>query len=456
MLGSAAVVIPDRPPFVLRTRILTPLAAGGTAHERDGIVSVDEGGLIDFVGPADSYDTVHATPTGEALRDPIDLRPWVLMPGMVDLHVHLPQIPNAGLGAGLHLLTWLERYIFPLEREWDDPAVAERLAPKAFGAFAAAGTTTVLAYGAVFAASLDAAFRAAEAHGIRAVLGKVMMDRITYDMTIDPATILGRSLRESNELCDRWHGAADGRLRYAYTPRFAVSCTADMLRESAAAARSSGAYWQTHVAEDRGEIDEVARLFPDARDYVDVYDRAGGLGERTILAHAVYLNDRELARLVETGTRVAHCPASNLFLASGTMPLARYLEAGLSVGLGSDVAAGPELSIFSAMRAGAYTQSAIKVGAGADPAQRAFDPLDWLRMGTLGGAAALGLDAAIGSIEVGKEADLIAVDPSLTAPIRGITDDDPADLISRLMFRTHPDMVKAAWVRGRRLEGPPP
>ena len=176
---------------------------------------------------------------------------------------------------------------------------------------------------------MDAVFAAAERHGIRAILGKVMMDRGTYDPIIEPSTILERSLRESADLIERWHGADDGRLGYAVTPRFAVSCSAEMLRESASLARETGTWWQTHVSEDPGEIAEVRRLFPEARDYVDVYDRAGGLGERTVLAHAIHLSDRELARLVETGTRVAHCPASNLFIGAGVMPLARYLEAGL-------------------------------------------------------------------------------------------------------------------------------
>jgi guanine deaminase len=429
---------------VVRARLLSPLDEGGTRHEPDAIVAVGEDGRLDFAGG-------FAGAPEEARASAVDLRPWLVMPGMVDLHAHLPQLPNAGVGFGLDLLTWLERYIFPLEREFDDASAAERLAPGAFRAFARAGTTTALLYGAVFKASLDAAFAAAEAHGIRAIIGKVMMDRVTYDESIDPVTILERSLRESAELCERWHGRDGGRLRYAFTPRFAVSCTSEMLRESASLARSTGAYWQTHVSEDRGEIAEVSRLFPEARDYVDVYDRAGGLGPRTILAHGVHLSSRELARLVETETRVAHCPASNLFLASGTMPLAVDLAAGLRVGLGSDVAAGPDLSIFTAMRVGAYTQNALLVVGRGGSDGFVLGPLEWLRMGTLDGARALGLEGSIGSLEAGKEADLILVDPDVTAAIPGVDLDDPSALMSRLIFRAHPEMVRAAYVRGRRL-----
>ena len=451
-IGSASVrasmtaELPSRPPFTLRATVLTPLAAGGTRHLADGLLDVDSAGRIAAVREADA--------TADAAA--IDLRPLVLLPGMVDLHAHLPQLPNAGLGAGLDLLTWLERYIFPIEQGWSDPEHAGRISASAFRHFAAAGTTTVLAYGAVYKAAMDAAFEAAEAHGIRAILGKVMMDRITYDDRIERATILKRSLRESEDLATRWHGADDGRLGYAVTPRFAVSCTAEMLRESAALAERTGAWWQTHVSEDPGEIAEVGRVFPQALDYVDVYDRAGGLGTRTVLAHAVHLSDRELARLVETDTRVAHCPASNLFLASGVMPLARYLEAGLTIGLGSDVAAGPDASIFSVMAVGTYVQTVRRVVI--DDSLPTLAPLDWLRMGTLEGARALGLDDRIGSLEVGKEADVIAVDPRYAEALRDLPYDpasiDPSDVMSRLIFRSHPEMVRGAWVRGRRLDGP--
>ena len=425
---------------------MTSLAAGGTHHEPDGLLVVDEAGRIVSVGAA-------ADASPDVVATAIDLRPWVLLPGMVDTHAHLPQLPNAGLGFALDLLTWLDRVTFPTEQSWSDPAVTERLAPAIFEAFAAAGTTTVMGYGTVYAAAMDAAFGGAERHGIRAILGKVMMDRGTYDPVIEPSTILERSMRESAALIARWHGADDGRIGYAVTPRFAVSCSEEMLRESASLARSTGTWWQTHVSEDPGEIAEVGRLFPEARDYVDVYDRAGGLGERTVLAHAIHLSDRELGRLVETGTRVAHCPASNLFIGAGVMPLAHYLEAGLGVGLGSDVSGGPDPSIFSVMRVGAYAQMARR--SLTDEAGEILDPLDWLRTGTLEGARVLGLDDRIGSLEAGKEADLIAVDPGFAAALPGTpADDDPADLMGRLIFRAHPQMVRAAWVRGRQLAGP--
>jgi len=434
--------LPLSPPYVLRAELLTPLGHGGTRYEADARIEVDAAGRLSRVSVWD--DTAPAPGV-------IDVRPWVVMPGMVDLHAHLPQLPNAGVGAGLDLLTWLERYIFPLEQRFDEPT-AELIAPAAFRAFARAGTTTVVAYGALWPESMEVCFRAAEAHGIRAVMGKVMMDRLSYDSRHDPREALELSLEQSAELCARWHGRDDGRIAYAFTPRFAVSCSAEMLRRSAEAAAASGALWQTHLAEDRGEVAEVARLFPEAIDYTDVYDRAGGLTRRALLAHGVHLSDREVARIAESGAAIAHCPSSNLFLASGSMPLSRYLAAGVRVGIGSDVAAGPDAPLFSVMRAGAYTQNAL-LAAGLTNVQP-LSPEDWLRMGSLGGAAALGLDDRIGSVEEGKEADLIVVDPSVTLPLEGVGShvaDGVEEMLSRLIFRAHPLMVRGAWVRGRLL-----
>ncbi|MDH4334871.1 MAG: amidohydrolase family protein, partial [Chloroflexota bacterium] len=179
------------PPFNVRARLFTPLTGGGQRYEPDALVEVGASGRVVRVAPWE----------GEAaMPGSTDLRPWVVMPGLVDLHAHLPQLPNAGVGAGLDLLTWLERYIFPLERDFDAPT-ADLVAPAAFRAMAAAGTTTVVAYGALWADSLDACFRAAEAHGIRAVIGKVMMDRLSYDIDRRPEDVLALSLEQSNDLC---------------------------------------------------------------------------------------------------------------------------------------------------------------------------------------------------------------------------------------------------------------
>ena len=449
-----AHALPDRPPFVLRARVLTPLAAGGTRYEADGRIEVDAAGRIAAVGP-------WADAARGARRRPGHRPPPAAscMPGMVDLHVHLPQLPNAGVGAGLDLLTWLQRYIFPLERAFDE-AAAERLAPIAFRAFAAAGTTTAVLYGAVFQSSLDAAFRAAEAHGIRAVIGKVMMDRGSYDDTLSSARILDASLRQSADLCARWHMRDDGRLRYAFTPRFAISCGPDMLRQSAELARETGAYWQTHVAEDRNEIREVARLFPDAVDYLDVYDQAGGLGPRTILAHAIHLSDaRDRARRRD-GCRDRPLPGLEPVPRLGG-DAARALPGGGDpgrAGLGRvrrarSSRSSPTCAPAATSRAGCGCSREERGEPGDDATP--LQPLDWLRLATYDGARALGQEDAIGSLEAGKEADMIAVDPRLVAPVPGIDSDDPAEVMSRLAFRPHADMVRGAWVRGRRLDGPP-
>ena len=317
-LPPMPIPLPEAPPFTLRARLLSPLTDGSVLWLPDGVIAVDENGRITAVEAAETSARLAAT-------DVLDVRPLIVMPGLVDCHVHLPQIPVAGLGAGMHLLDWLERHVFALERAFD-VAAAERLAPAAYRAMAAAGTTTFAGYSAVWADSTDACFREAEAHGIRATIGAVMMDRVSYDEVTPPSKRLERSLRESAELAQRWHGAAGGRLRYAFTPRFAVSCSDELLRKSAALASTFGATWQTHVSEDEVEMARVTELFPDATDYVDVYERAGGLGPRTLLAHAIHMSDREIARVAATGTALAHCPVSNMFLSSGVMPLARLRE----------------------------------------------------------------------------------------------------------------------------------
>ena len=218
-------------------------------------------------------DTSGATDKASA----IDVRPLLVMPGLVDLHAHLPQWPNAGLGAGLDLLTWLQRYIFPLEREFH-AAAARRLAPLFYNALAGGGHDDCAALRRGLRGQPDVAFEAAHEHGIRLVLGKVMMDRLRYDESLARQRRARSELAQSQRLIERWHGRDDGRLQYAVTPRFASAarrrCCASRRTWRAPRTRTGRRTWP-RIAH---EIDEVAQLFPEARDYTDVYDRAGALG----------------------------------------------------------------------------------------------------------------------------------------------------------------------------------
>ena len=372
---------------------------------------------------------------------------------MVDLHAHLPQLPNAGLGAGLDLLTWLERYIFPLERGFD-AAAAERLAPAAWRAFAAAGTTTALVYGAVYEASLDATFRAAEAHGIRAIVGKVMMDRGTYDPTIDPKVILDQSLR-------RIRGAhrSMARRRRRPTPVRGHAAVRHLVHgRPPARVRRARRQHRCVLADARvggSRRDRRGRpAVPRRHSTTSTSTTApAGSGSGPYSPMPSISPTGSLVGSIETGTRVAHCPVSNLFLASGMMPLGRYLDAGMSLGLGSDVAGGPgPLDLHG--RCGPASTCRTPVAWPAS--KRDASSRRWT--GCASGRSAArrrSVSATItGSLETGKEADVIAVDPAFTAPVPGVEDDEPADIASRMIFRSHPDMVRAAWVRGRRLEGP--
>lgn len=450
-IGVAAPAVPTQPPFTLKARVLSPLGSGDLLDEADGVVVVDASGRISRAGRAS--DLPEAATAGAV----VDVRPLLLLPGLIDMHAHLPQLPISGVGFGVGLLDWLGDLMHPIERGFDEEA-SRRLCPRYFREFAAAGSTTACLYSSVDAGATNEAFAAAETHGMRVVMGQPLMDRGRYDGDIPDDKVTDVRLNEAAETCARWNGRDDGRILYAFTPRWALHCSREMMRESARLAKQMDAYWQTHIAEDPDEVGQVVEEFPEAQDFLDVYDRAGGLGPRTVLAHAVHVNDRELQRIGESGSSIAHCP-SNVWLGGGMMRLAHYRKIGLKVGLGSDVGGSVGLSLFVAMQIGAMSQNARRVllGDAEGDARGRLQPLDWLGVASLDGARCLGLEDRIGSIERGKEADMILVDPALTSPVRGepIADFDlAAYLMGRLIFRAHPQMVRAAWVRGRRLPGP--
>jgi guanine deaminase len=376
----------------------------------------------------------------------IDRGNVAIFPGLIDVHTHLPQYPVVARGES-ELLPWLRQHIFPVEREFTGPK-ARSEAPRFFADLARNGTTTAMVYSAIFEDSCDVGFEAARDSGLRVILGKMMMDVGSYG-TQQPKKILSVSVLESERLCRKWHRAEDGRLEYAFSPRFAVSCSEKLMRAAAELAGRFDAYLQTHLAENREEIEKVHHLFMGASDYTHVYEQCGILTQKTVLGHCIHLNAREIAAIAAAQSAVAHCPTSNLFLGSGLIKLDQLLKAGIPVGLGSDVAAGPELNMWQVMRAAIDVQ---KARGAYEPNLRALRPAEAFYLGTHGGARALGKAQIIGTLTAGKEADLTIVDLAALAPY-GIHNSyldqlSTEDVVALCIYRGGPHATLATYVRG--------
>ncbi|MFN0058811.1 MAG: guanine deaminase [Planctomycetota bacterium] len=365
----------------------------------------------------------------------VDLVDRLVIPGLVDAHLHIPQIDLPGLGAAT-LLDWLDRYVFPAELEQSEPEIARDRARRCFANLLAHGTTACAAYSSMHTRATEIALEEAERAGIRAVVGKVLMDREA------PAELLeapSSALADTARLIRDWSGRGNGRLAVAITPRFAVSCSAALLSGAGALAKSTGARVQTHLAESVGELAAVQRLFPDAGDYTRVYEDAGLARAGALFAHCIHVSDAELGRLAQANAALVHCPDSNFFLHSGRFPLARARARGVEIALGTDVGAGTCLSLFETMKLGAYAQS--------EP----VDPLLLFYLATLGGARALGWGSEIGNFAAGKAADFVVLDPTALLGRRPLAEWDARELISVLMHRNRELKVEAVYVAGHRL-----
>lgn len=429
LLGIRGYVI-DAPEFgVLRGR-------------RDGAVIV-ENGRIAAVG---DFEELRRSPRAAQVRW-ADSGNVAVFPGLIDCHTHLPQYPAVARGQDA-LLPWLRENIFPIEREFTGPKAREE-APRFFHELARHGTTTAMVYAAIYEDSCDVGFEAAERSGLRVILGKMMMDLGSYG-TLQPKKILSVSLLESERLCRKWHGAAQGRLEYAFSPRFAVTCSEKLMRSAAELATQFGAYIQTHLAENREEIEKVRNLYMSARDYTDVYEHAGLLTPKTMLGHCIHLQPREIQAIAAARAAVAHCPTSNLYLGSGLIHLDRIRAAGIPVGLGSDVAAGPELNMWQVMRAAVEVQ---RLRTFYEPEVRPLRVTEAFHLATAGGARALGKSAAIGTLDVGKEADLLVVDLGALHPYgqerQRARDLSKEDVVALCVYRGGPHATREAYVRGR-------
>ena len=360
----------------------------------------------------------------------------LLTPGFIDTHLHAPQLEMIGSYGG-HLLEWLNTYTFPTERKFEDPVHARRVAQAFYDVLLRHGTLTALVFSTIHPEATDIFFEEAERRGFRGIIGKTMMDRHA------PEYLLDRSPRDSYDqslaLLKKWHGR--GLLRYAITPRFAPTSTPELLEAAGQLKREFPDAWMhTHISENQNEVRWVQELFPEA-EYADVYDRYGLLDERAVLAHGVWLTAEELHLLSQRGARIAHCPNSNLFLGSGLFPLHRVLNAGVVVGLGSDIGAGTTPSMFNAM-ADAYKVQQVQ--------NVSLSPYHLWYLATLGGARALSLDAETGSLEPGKSADFLVIDLDATPllSLRTRRAHSLEDLLAGLIFMGDDRAVKRSVIAG--------
>lgn len=364
----------------------------------------------------------------------------LILPGFIDTHVHAPQL-DVIASYGTELLDWLQRYTFPAETAWADPAVAAAGSQLFLDQLLAHGTTSALVFPTVHKSSCDALFAAARQRGMRLIAGKCLMDRNAPDGLRDTVE---SSERDSLELLTRWHGV--DRLAYAHTVRFAPTSTdAQLAMAGRLHAASPGSYVQTHVAENRAEVDWVRALFPSSRSYLDVYEQHGLLTERSTLAHGIYLDEEDRARLAATGAVIAHSPTSNLFLGSGLFDWRAREAEGVRLSIASDVGGGVSLSMQRTLAA-AYQVAALQ-------GQR-LDGFTLLHAATQGNARSLGLDDEIGRLEPGLTADVVAWDwaapGSVLAHRIGIANSLHERLFAWLMLGDE-RLLRRTWVAGRAL-----
>jgi guanine deaminase len=357
----------------------------------DGVLLV-ENGRIKAVGPAAGI--LPELPEGIEI---ISYQDALILPGFVDIHLHFPQLTTVA-SYGEQLLSWLHDYILPGEAEYADPALAQKRAKVFIGELLRQGTTTASVYGSLAKESAEALFTEASRLNLRFLAGKVMMDRNGPAGMQLPTP--EADYRDCQSLIEQWHGK--GRLAYVVSPRFAPACSvAELQAASRLLQEYPGVYLQTHLCENHQEIAWVLDLFPERKSYLDVYDYYGLVGERTLLGHALHLEDDDFIRVKETGAVLCPCPPSNFFLGSGLFKFAKAREYQVKVALGSDFGAGNTLAMLRTLDE-AYKMAQLQ--------GYALSPFEAFYLATLGGARALFMDDSIGNFEVGKEADFIVLD----------------------------------------------
>jgi len=423
----------------LRGRLLwfvdDPQAAGEAAHRyvEDGLLVI-ENGLIKAAGEA--RDLLRTLPADTEI---IDHRPHLIMPGFIDAHIHMPQTQVVA-SYGAQLMEWLNKYTFVEEQKLAQQGHAEKLSRFFLDELLANGTTTAAVYCSVHPQSAEAFFAESQRRNTRMIAGKVMMDRNAPEALTDTAE---SSYRDSKALIARWHGK--GRQLYAVTPRFAITSTPEQMAAAGRlAAEHPDCHVQTHIDENRAEIAFARELYPAAADYADIYRGYGLLGPRSLMGHCIHMTHNEWQAFAETGAVAVFCPTSNLFLGSGLFDWAHARQRGVKVAVATDIGGGTSYSMLRTM-AEAYKVLQLQ--------GQSLSALEALHAITRGNAVALGLDHLIGSLEPGREADVVVLDTGATRAMahRLETVRDLAEELFVLVTLGDERNVAATYVMGERV-----
>ncbi len=407
--------------------------AQATHFLEDGLLVIRDGKVVEAI----DYTSV---PTARLKRLPItDYRGKLLLPGFIDTHIHFPQTEMIA-SYGEQLLAWLNTYTFPTERKFANADYARQRADFFIQELLRNGTTTAMVFATVYPQSVDALFNAAAQKNMRLITGKVMMDRNAPDYLRDTTQ---QSYEDSKALIKKWHH--HGRLLYAVTPRFAPTSTPEQLALAGRLLKEfPDVYLQTHLSENKNEIAWVESLFPERKNYLDVYAHYGLTGSHSVFAHAVHLDSDEIHTLSASHSAVAFCPTSNLFLGSGLFRLRPLKNAGIRVGMGTDVGAGTSFSLLQTLNEGYKVQQLQG---------EKLSAREGLYQATLGGATALSLDDKIGNFLPGKEADFVVLDWAAT-PLQQLRQSQAHSLDEKLfalMMQGDDRNILATYVNGTRV-----
>lgn len=377
--------------------ILNPIEGFKFELFEDGLLVVNKGKIL-FCGSCDQALVKY--PQTNQIKESKDL----ILPGLIDLHTHLPQYPAIGKGEG-ELLPWLNNYIFPQEIKFNDPSFARKISKSFLKTLIENGTTTAVLYSNSNLKSTDIVFQQAEESGIRAFIGLSLMDINT------PAELqngLETNISNMMKLIQKWHLFDNGRLNFIVTPRYAGSCSIMLMKEAAKIAKKNDLFIQTHLSENPEEISYIKSLHNIKATYTEFLATVNLLNKKTLLAHCIYLQPKELKIIKDSGSAIIHCPTSNRYLQSGIMPFYKYLNKNLKVGLGTDIAGGFNFSMLDESREAVENSKFYHLYC--DKKSKIVEKKDALWISTLGNAKILNLDSIIGNLSVGKEADFIVLE----------------------------------------------